>query len=358
MLDAVIKNIPSFTLNNMKKNLKNLFTSRDSVKGYVDSSLFYDESMGAFIINDEKIAKDVLKSKSFTAFRKQDQIESLSTSNENKRVMTEFYNHWLMYQKEGVHHTDMKRALQRAINQTIHHLVGSSKKEENNIIFKENVDVIKDVSDQFVVSYLLEFYELIEYIMTGDGDSERIVTSIQYVRVILKDLILKEKISEDGFIRSIIHEAGFSREVLDIILNLVIDGHRPFLSSVNSLIYEKVKYNLSATQHTVKDVLKKHPPFPYIRRVCIKRETYDDVTIEAGDHVLILIYTVNDTMKGYGLTFGHGIHYCLGVVIVTLGLERLLKLDILNKYDIENYEWMTTFGFKELSSLHIKKTLP
>ena len=89
----------------MKKNLKNLFTSRDSVKGYVDSSLFYDESMGAFIINDEKIAKDVLKSKSFTAFRKQDQIESLSTSNENKRVMTEFYNHWLMYQKEGVHHT-------------------------------------------------------------------------------------------------------------------------------------------------------------------------------------------------------------------------------------------------------------
>src|SRR5699024_11574078 len=75
----------------MKKNLKNLFTSRDSVKGYVDSSLFYDESMGAFIINDEKIAKDVLKSKSFTAFRKQDQIESLSTSNENKRVMTECY---------------------------------------------------------------------------------------------------------------------------------------------------------------------------------------------------------------------------------------------------------------------------
>src|SRR5699024_10805783 len=163
-------------------------------RSYVDSSLFYDESMGAFIINDEKIAKDVLKSKSFTAFRKQDQIESLSTSNENKRVMTEFYNHWLMYQKEGVHHTDMKRALQRAINQTIHHLVGSSKKAENNIIFKENVDVIKDVSELFVVSYLSEFYglneadyhlllkegdALIEYIMTGDGDSERIVTSIQ-----------------------------------------------------------------------------------------------------------------------------------------------------------------------------------
>ena len=357
----------------MKKNLKNLFTSRDSIKGYVDSSLFYDESMGAFIINDEKIAKDVLKSKSFTAFRKQDQIESLSTSNENKRVMTEFYNHWLMYQKEGVHHTEMKRALQRAINQTIRHLVGSSKKAENDIIFKENVDVIKDVSEPFVVSYLSQFYglneadyhlllkegdALIEYIMTGDGDGERIVTSIQSVREILKDLILKEKISEDGFIRSIIHEAGFSREVLDIILNLVIDGHRPFLSSVNSLIYEKVKYNLSATQHTVKDVLKKHPPFPYIRRVCVKKETYDDMTIEVGDHVLILIYTVNDTMKGYGLTFGHGIHYCLGVVIVTLGLERLLKLDILNKYDIENYEWMTTFGFKELSSLHIKKTLP
>lgn len=357
----------------MKKNLKELFTSRDSVKDYVDSNLFYDESTDAFIINDEKIAKDILKSKSFTAFRKQGHIESLSTSKENKRVMIEFYNHWLMYQKEGEHHTDMKRALQRAINQTIHHLVGSSKKAEDRIIFKENVDVIKDVSEPFVISYLSQFYglnesdyrlllkegdALIEYIMTGEGDGERIVKSIRSVRAILKDLILKEKISEDGFIQSVIHEAGFSIEVLDIILNLVIDGHRPLLSSVNSLIFEKVKYNLSETQHTVKEILKKHPPFPYIRRVCIKRETYDNVTIEENDHVLILIYTVNDTMKGYGLTFGHGIHYCLGVVIVTIGLERLLKLDILDEYDIENYEWMTTFGFKELLSLHIKKTLP
>lgn len=337
-----------------------------------EEKIYFDHELNAWIINDAVIAKDILKNPSFTAFRKSKQIESIHTSQYNKDVMKEFYNHWLMYQKEGIDHTNMKRSVQRALNQSIARLSKSSVDASHLSLTKEQINVVNDISVPFLYSYLPRFYgiskmdyknlldigvPLIDYIMIDNQDVDRIVKSIHNTRKYLIDLIDEKKIERDGFISKLLEEAGQSVEVVDILLNMVIDGHQPFLSSVNALIYHKL--NNRDMTFKVKDVLREYPPFPYIRRVCVTETNYHGVIIKEDQHVLMMIQNINTDMNRYGLTFGHGIHYCLGVVIVTLGLERLYRqLDVLKDYTIKDYKWSRTFSFNELTILDIEKRLP
>lgn len=334
--------------------------------------IYFDHELNAWIINDAVIAKDILKNPSFTAFRKSEQIESIHTSQYNKDVMKEFYNHWLMYQKEGIDHTNMKRSVQRALNQSIARLSKSSVEASRLSLTKEQINVVNDISVPFLYSYLPRFYgisksdykklldlgvPLIDYIMLDNQDADEIVKSIQNTRKYLIDLINKKKLDPNGFVSKLLKEAGQTMEVIDILLNMIIDGHRPFLSSVNALIYHTL--NHKDMTFKVKDVLREYPPFPYIRRECVNNTKYHDVTIKEDQHVLLMIQNMNRDMNRYGLTFGHGIHYCLGVVIVTLGLERLYKqLDVMKDYTIKEYKWSRTFSFNELTILDIEKRLP
>ncbi|MGO1883433.1 MAG: cytochrome P450, partial [Staphylococcus equorum] len=61
--------------------------------------------------------------------------------------------------------------------------------------------------------------------------------------------------------------------------------------------------------------------------------------------------------KKDSLSFGYGVHRCLGANITTLSLEGFLesfkKNDEHNNWQIKDYNHQTTYGFIEFKSLYI-----
>jgi cytochrome P450 len=148
------------------------------------------------------------------------------------------------------------------------------------------------------------------------------------------------------------HAAGDlpAKEVIFMITStLLLGGVTTTRDLIGWLLYELVRrpdlYRAVAADHSlipasVEEVLRFYPPLLYLMRKCIVDTDIDGFAVSAGERVLVGIASANRDEEVYPfadefrvdrkdpapqLTFGHGLHMCVGNALARMEAEVLLE---------------------------------
>ena len=119
-----------------------------------------------------------------------------------------------------------------------------------------------------------------------------------------------------------------------------------------------IKEDPGKTPGAVEEVLRYRAPSQYQGRFCVEDRSFHGVTIPAGSPTLIVTGAANRDPRAYeepdrfdvertgplGISFGHGIHYCIGAHLARL--ESRVALDELYRrwpdldVDVDDVEWV------------------
>jgi len=354
----------------------------------LNDKLFWNESLQSWIVIDETLAKKVLTSSYFTTDRKRKLIETMSSSASNKEVLSNFYSNWLMYM-DGERHLSLRKDLQRAMrNADSQEEMLSSKviKEilQNVNLSDKDIDVVKEISVPFTNKFLSQLFglsvddykqilqtsmEAVKFLWQTNPSEEEIdltVESIKQTENLIVRIIKENRYEDDRLFSCMLKDIDTS-SLLTAIINMVIDGHEPFLSSVSSVIERYLRYPEESVSRMITNSLKYSPPFSYCARSVFRPIRMENKDLNVGDRIMIILYSLSDMSKDgdktigcphANLSFGHGSHYCLGAQITTKALKAFIKeIDLLfreRSVSVTKIEFNTSFGFQSIDFLHIK----
>ncbi len=135
-------------------------------------------------------------------------------------------------------------------------------------------------------------------------------------------------------------------------------GNAALIFDDNPSELERVKADPSLTPGAIEELLRYRPPSQYQGRFCTQDRTFHDVTIPAGSPVLVVTGAATRDPRAYedpdrfdierqgplGITFGHGIHYCIGAHLARL--ESRVAIDEMYRrwpdltVDRDNVRWV------------------
>lgn len=88
-------------------------------------------------------------------------------------------------------------------------------------------------------------------------------------------------------------------EFIIALINMVIDGHEPFQSSLSNLIFyyihikEKAGFEM-ADKDLVNESIRIEPPFSYCARECVNDTYIEGNKINSGDRLMVVLYVSNN----------------------------------------------------------------
>ncbi|EOI1860663.1 hypothetical protein ACMG2M_001945 [Campylobacter jejuni] len=257
-----------------------------------------------------------------------------------KNVLKEFYTNWLMYM-EGEKHEKFRKLIQKAVNQIKEFIPEISQKVTKTIMSQklEYIDAVNDVAKPYTNLFLSQIFglskekysqvlesaqEAVNFLWIANpskNDVDKTVASIEKITKEINEIILNNNYDKDGLFKAILENSVNSKIFTVALINMIIDGHEPFQSSLLNLIFN----------------------YLHIKN----RENVDNPTDITCKH-----------SKKENLSFGFGKHHCLGAQMTTISLEYFLKsfrkLDFHYKWRIVNYEKETTYGFFEINKMIIE----
>ena len=102
----------------------------------------------------------------------------------------------------------------------------------------------------------------------------------------------------------------------------------------------------------VEDVLRLDPPSQSVRRWALDDVEIGGTTIQAGSQVLLLIGAANhDPSAGSHLSFGRGIHHCLGAPLARI--ETQIALTALPPFEVHSFKRRKSLLFRGCSQVHV-----
>lgn len=358
--------------------------------------IFWDNELNAWLVFKYDLIETYLKDKRFKANRKGDFVRNLNTSEYNKEVLSSFYSNWLMYM-DPPNHGELRKKVQIPLNKITKNVSAIAKEAANHLTNnafsnnKQEIDVDKELALPFVVKVLSDILGLTEddYIKvlteatnavdflwkTNPTQLEIIKTvdSINNTFGIINDIIENKKYQPNKLLDLMIKDIGHRNEILALLVNVTVDGHEPFLSSIKSLIYYYLKYTKINKESfdkskLVNEVLRLECPFPYCARNATENIEVGDQTISEGERVIFLISAGNRDMRHFSntkdktpkiLTFGNGTHYCMGGILTMKSLEEFIGIfseAIIDKeITIKKCNWRDSFGYRTITDLILSK---
>lgn len=340
------------------------------------------------------LIQSLLKDKRFKANRKGDFVQKLDTSEYNKEILSAFYSSWLMYM-DAPQHVELRKKVQIPLNTLIKDVSTIAKDisiqlSQGLLERNDEIDVDKQIATPFVSRILSNMLGLNEsdYMLILNESNKAVsflwtpfptkieiieaVDSINKTYKIINEIIDNQRYKQGKLIDMMLKDIGQRKEILALIINITVDGHEPFLSSVKSTIYYLLKYKDNPKDYSkskfITNVLRLECPFPYCARNAIENIRVGDQLISKGDRVIFFISAGNRDMDYFGceerkeprtLTFGNGSHYCVGGVLTIKSLEELLAVfeNTLKKnyLKIQKCNWDDTFGYRTITDLVLTK---
>jgi cytochrome P450 len=168
-------------------------------------------------------------------------------------------------------------------------------------------------------------------------------------------------------------------ELMAIVANLLVDGHEPIAHTLSNGLHSLVQHpsELSRLQSqpdlvgiAVEEMLRINPFFQYSARRATEDLALSGVNIKQNQRVMFMLGAANRDPKVFchpdrfqlrdenkHLSFGQGIHYCLGAALgrmtSTIALNQILSLKENLSLTTEGVTWRQSVGYRGLTELPI-----
>ncbi|WP_096199564.1 cytochrome P450 [Bacillus sp. FJAT-45350] len=199
------------------------------------------------------------------------------------------------------------------------------------------------------------------------------------------ELIEKKKLNpQDDLITLLTEEKDGEKltndEILSTCILLVIAGHETTVNLVSNSVYclltnpnqyQKLKENPILLDTAIEEFLRYESPTQMIARIASEDVTINQIEIKKGEQVYVLLGAANRDPKKFDnpntlditrtlnphLSFGSGIHFCLGSTLAKMEAQAAIRTIIENtkniKFESNEVEWRELMSFRALQELPI-----
>ena len=142
---------------------------------------------------------------------------------------------------------------------------------------------------------------------------------------------------------------AFNYNLTNLIANTVLYIH---YDNVSNLTREDIT-------NYIGEVLKTETPLQVVLRIAIKDNILANNVIKKGELISIIIGNANQDMPSSAsiLSFGHGIHKCIGEKISMLITKKIIELLFIKyklKVEVKDFNWENIYGFRSLKDFKVK----
>lgn len=326
-------------------------------------------------IFDHSLCKEALLSKHFSS--KRSRLQDIARK-ANFSILADFYDNWLMY-SEGEKHKTLKKIASMTVNST---LAESNTRYSNNFdISQKEFDLISDFCEPLVLRELSS--------RLGMSKEE-----FEYWMPRLKSLIAlpgSKSLENDDFIKAkkdlkelrefinngepknlfytLLKQQGTlysNQELVDLTINVLGDGVHPTVAGLGICIFHLIKSSILTTDRehdNVEDLMA--APFQYVARQATRNILLGNLQINKGDRVVLCIgascpnfnNNMNILNKSENLTFGRGIHSCLGkklaLTVIETGIKRFREITRMRVSSNIKPCWINSVGYLSIESCTI-----
>lgn len=301
---------------------------------------------------------------------------------------------------DGDRHTETRKNLNQSLSQAAKRILPLIEGYFDNLVrtglFRpgEQIDIVAAVSKPFVTHILsrlfgLKFETYIEIIKVskpivmflGNGDVKddnarrEVAASLSKTYQIMSDAIAACE-DEESLIGEMIKNGNSSEIITPILINVIIDGFDPLLSVLTNYFYFRSRHEKNPLFHQpvmiFDELLRLEPPFQYCARLASGDMDINGYQIEAGERMMSFIGAGNRDPQVFSnaaeieerpkipthLSFGMGAHFCSGATLsrkVSISFFENINSVLKDKfYEIVDYEWIDSLGYRMLAKLQVK----
>ncbi len=191
------------------------------------------------------------------------------------------------------------------------------------------------------------------YPMPTEAQWREVVAADEAMRGCMREIVRdRRKSRQDDLVSRLVEADATEEEVVDMCNLLVGAGNFTTTDLIGNALLRFSEADRTSIPEFVDDTLRLDPPSQSVRRWALEDIEIGGTTIEAGSPVLLLIGAANhDPDAGPHLSFGRGVHHCLGASLARLEAE--IALSALPPFEVRSFKRRKSLLFRGCSEVQV-----
>ncbi len=192
------------------------------------------------------------------------------------------------------------------------------------------------------------------YPLPTEEQWRRVVEADGAMRNCMREIVRdRQQARRDDLVSRLVDADASEDEVVDMCCLLVGAGNFTTTDLIGNALLRFKEDDRERIPEFVEDTLRLDPPSQSVRRWALEDVEIAGSTIKAGSQVLLLIGAANHDPDAAGshLSFGRGIHHCLGAPLAQLETE--VALSVFPSFDVRSFKRRKSLMFRGCSEVHV-----